>query len=146
MAVLLFIGFNVFLFSDQVRYRDMFIYNERGTFKVKVEIAKTFREMRMGLMYRYHLEVGKGMLFVYDKPATPSFWMKNTLIPLDMIFIGADRRIKTIHEKVLPCPENTECPQYSPDQEVQYVLEVPGGYSSLFKVKVGDLVELPPLD
>ncbi len=146
VAVLFFIGFNVFLFSDQSRYHEMTIQNDRGVFKLKVEIAQTFRQMRRGLMHRRRLDVGRGMLFVYDKPHIPSFWMKNTRIPLDMIFIGEDLRIKTIHEKVPPCLETDDCPTYEADQLAQYVLEVPGGYSSLFKIKVGDLVTLPLID
>ena len=69
--------------------------------------------------------------------------MKNTLIPLDMIFIGKDFSIKYIEQKTPPCKEadDSQCPLYSPPVAVQYVLEVPGGYSKLFGVQNGDILE-----
>ena len=59
----------------------------------RVELAITRDEQARGLMYRQHLDADAGMLFIYDAPSPLVFWMKNTLIPLDMIFIGSDRRI-----------------------------------------------------
>ncbi|MBU1018144.1 DUF192 domain-containing protein [Patescibacteria group bacterium] len=139
--VTLFVGINAFLFSDYLGFEKIYLVTERGdTYKIRVEIADTFGQKQKGLMHRRRLEVGRGMLFIYQEPVTPSFWMKNMCFPLDMIFIGKDLRVKTIHEKVLPC-EAEPCELYSPSSPIQYVLEVPGGYSQLFKIKSGDRVE-----
>lgn len=145
VIVLLIVGFNIFLFSDTFFSEELRIHTDRGIFKVKVEIADNPQERAHGLMGRRRLDVGRGMLFVYSDSFLPSFWMKNTLIPLDMIFIDKIGFIRTIREKAPPCPPElgNDCPQYTPDVPVQYVLEVPGGYSALFGVKTGDRVDLP---
>jgi len=139
--VTLFVGINAFLFSDYLGLKNVRLVTERGdVYKLKVDIAETSEEKQKGLMYRRRLEVGRGMLFVYTEPVAPSFWMKNMRFPLDIIFIGEDLRVKTIHEKVPPC-ETDPCELYSPSSRIQYVLEVPGGYSSLFKIRLGDRLE-----
>lgn len=141
LVVMVFVGINAFLFSDYFRLHKVSLVTQRGdVYHLKVEIAEKMRQRQKGLMFRKRLDVGKGMLFVYSKPVTPHFWMKNTLIPLDMIFIGDDLEVKYIHEKVPPCKTEI-CPTYSPSMQVQYVLEVPGGYSYLFKIKPGDRLE-----
>ena len=143
VIVLIIVGFNIFLFSDQTRLYDIRLKSTRGNFSLKVELAKTMREKQKGLMFRENLKVGEGMLFVYKKPLIPTFWMKNTLIPLDMIFIGKDLSIKYIEQKAPPCiSEDDECPHYSPPVAIQYILEVPGGYSKLFGIKAGDILEI----
>lgn len=143
LIVTFFIGLNAYLFSDYLRSETLLIQTKRGdVYGLKIEIAKTFREKQSGLMHRRRLEVGKGMLFVYDHSLIPAFWMKNMNFPLDMIFIGEDLLIRDIAEKVPPC-KNEPCPTYTPSQPAQYVLEVPGGYTQLFKIKTGDKIELP---
>lgn len=147
LVVMVFVGINAFLFSDYFRLHKVNLITQRGdVYELKVEIADKMRQRQKGLMFRRRLDVGRGMLFVYSKPVIPNFWMKNTLIPLDMIFIGADLKVKYIHEKVPPCKTEI-CQTYSPNALVQYVLEVPGGYSYLFKIKPGDRLEfIDPID
>lgn len=146
-VVTIFVGFNVFLFSSQERYYDVKLITSYGERFLEVELAKTFREQQKGLMYRKELKVGKGMLFIFKDPFIPRFWMKDTLIPLDMLFIGQDRIIKHIEEKVPPCLPETKCTTYAPQEPVQYVLEVPGGYSHMFKIGVGDFLDfVEPID
>ncbi len=141
LAVTLFVGINAFLFSDYFGWEKIRLITERGdVLKLRVEIADTAEERREGLMHRRRLEVGRGMLFVYPEPLSPSFWMKNMRFPLDMIFIGEDQRIKTIREKVPPC-QTDPCKIYSSPYPARYVLEVPGGYSYLFKIRPGDRLE-----
>lgn len=139
--VMIFVGLNVYLFSDQTEFQDIKLKTNRGTFSLHVELAKNFRERQKGLMYRQRLEVGSGMLFVFNKPLMPSFWMKNTLISLDMLFIDKDLTIKHIEQKALPCAPEETCKLYAPEVPVQYVLEVPGGYTKLFGVREGDEME-----
>lgn len=142
LAAVIFIGFNIYLFSDQTRYADVKLNTWRGSFSVKAELATTMREQQRGLMYRNNLKVGEGMLFIFKRTQEITFWMKNTLIPLDMIFVGEDMEIKYIEEKTPPCEDSENCPLYSSKEPVRYVLEVPGGYSKLFGVKKGDTIEI----
>jgi uncharacterized membrane protein (UPF0127 family) len=98
-----------------------------------VEIASTSAQQAKGLMYRRELAEDKGMLFVFSDEAPRSFWMKNTYIPLDIIFISADKKIINI-EKALPC-ETDICPHYASQGPAQYVLEINGGLSEKLGIK-----------
>jgi uncharacterized membrane protein (UPF0127 family) len=103
----------------------------------RVELARTQAEQAQGLMYRPHMDPDAGMLFVFKDPAPLTFWMRNTLIPLDMIFIGADRRIVGIVENAEPQTDTTRrVPGIS-----QYVLEINGGLSAKLGVRPGSTVD-----
>ncbi len=104
----------------------------------RVEVALTPEEHARGLMYRSHLDPDAGMLFVFDEPRVQRFWMKNTLIPLDMIFIGPDRRIAGVVENAAP---ETETERMVPARS-QYVLEIGGGLASRLGIHAGELVEM----
>lgn len=116
-------------------------------FVVRVEIAADDELRAQGLMYRDQLRPGTGMLFLFARDDEHGFWMKNTKIPLDMIWIGADRRIAGIRENVPPCVADP-CPSYSPGAGVQsrYVLEVAGGVARQHGLKVGDALQFHELD
>jgi uncharacterized membrane protein (UPF0127 family) len=103
----------------------------------RVEVAVTSAEHERGLMYRQHLDADAGMLFVFGEPRQQVFWMKNTYIPLDMIFIGADKRIVGIVENAVP---ETETPRQVAGPS-QYVLEIGGGLSGRLGIRSGQLVE-----
>lgn len=109
--------------------------------KFKVELALTSEEHARGLMYRRSLAPDTGMLFVFDSPRPQSFWMQNTFIPLDMIFIGGDRRIIGIVENAEPL---TTAPRRV-EGDSQYVLEIGGGLSARLGIRPGQPVELPKL-
>ncbi len=116
-----------------------------GAVAVIVEIASTPAELERGLMYRKSLDDGRGMLFVFAEETEHSFWMKNTLIPLDMLFIARDGpgagRIVGIHENATPlslAPVTVGKPS-------TYVLEVPGGWSKRLGVRTGYRITLPAL-
>jgi hypothetical protein len=94
-----------------------------ATHKFNVEVARTDEEQTRGLMFRTSLPEGGGMIFPFKKPRIASFWMKNTVIPLDMIFIRADGSIDRIAENTIP--ESLE-PVVS-GGEVSAVLELAGG-------------------
>ena len=106
-----------------------------------VEIAVSDEERVKGLSGRNELLENHGMLFVFNKPNVYTFWMKDTLIPLDMIFINNDQ-IVTIHKNVQPQPNATdeELQRYSPKEPVNYVLEISGGLSEKYGFKEGDTV------
>jgi uncharacterized protein len=106
-----------------------------------VELATTPAQMELGLMYRQSLPADAGMLFVYPSEQTVVFWMKNTLIPLDMLFIGADGHIRRIAERTVPL---STTPISSVDP-VRAVLEVDGGTAQRLGIKPGDVVHSPAL-
>lgn len=95
-------------------------------FVVAVEIAADPETRARGLMYRPHLPPDRGMLFLFPSTEIQSFWMKDTLIPLDLIWIDEGKRIVDIRADVPPCPADP-CPSYSPEAEAKYVLEIAGG-------------------
>jgi hypothetical protein len=109
-----------------------------GTVEVALEVADTPEVRQRGLMYRSALPEGRGMLFVFDADADHDFWMKNTLIPLDMLFIAADGRVVGIHANATPL--STAAIRVG--RPSRYVLEVPGGYAGRHGIAVGDRVEL----
>ena len=105
--------------------------------KFDVEMATTDAERAHGLMYRKQLGAYEGMLFDFFKEMPVSFWMKNTLIPLDMVFIASDGTIKHVHANAVPMSTDTIPSQYP----VRAVLEINGGSAALLGIKPGDKVK-----
>ena len=105
---------------------------------VVVEIADEDLERRKGLMFRESLLENEGMIFVYDKSQKLTFWMKNTLIPLDMIWIDENSVVQHI-EYAVPC-ETEICDIYGWDGFSKYLLEVNGGFTEKYDINVGDKV------
>jgi hypothetical protein len=105
---------------------------------VSLEIAATPDVQQRGLMYRRELPDDHGMLFVFPTETAHEFWMKNTFIPLDMLFIAGDGRIAGIHANATPL---SEAP-ISVAKPSRFVLEVPGGWAARRGVVAGDRVEL----
>ena len=112
------------------------IKTSEATVKVTVELAASFEEKRQGLMHRTELAPDRGMLFLYKEPRAASFWMRNTLISLDMIFIRADGSIANIRADV---PPNNDLPRKS-DGEIIAVLELKGGRAAELGIKKDDHV------
>ena len=104
-----------------------------GKHPVDAEVASNRDQRTRGLMWRTELAEGTGMLFVFQKDSFLSFWMKNTLIPLDMIFIRSDFTIVGIVEKAEPKTLSAR----APDDQSMYVLEVPSGWSEKIGLKPG---------
>lgn len=102
----------------------------------EVEIADTPGKRELGLQYRRELAANRGMIFLFAHEAEQTFWMKNTPIPLDMIFINSDRRIVGIAEKAVPFSLDPR----SVGRASQFVLEVNGGLSKRYGIKAGDSV------
>jgi hypothetical protein len=107
-----------------------------GAKHFEVELALTPAQEEQGLMYRQRLAADAGMLFDFTDTAPRTFWMKNTLIPLDMLFIAANGRVVDIHERAVPLSEDI-IPSRVP---ARAVLELNGGTVSRLGIKVGDLV------
>ena len=115
------------------------LHTAKGDFAFNVEIADDGAERAKGLMFRDHLAADAGMLFDYGQEQEASFWMQNTLIPLDMIFIGADGIVRTIHVNARPL-DTTSIPSGVP---IRFVLEIPGGRSTEIGLAVGDKMDHP---
>ena len=103
---------------------------------VFVEIADEPSEQSEGLMFRKSLDKDKGMLFVFEEEMTQSFWMKNTLIPLDMFFINSENAIVDIQEAE-PC-KTEDCQIYVSSEPAKYVLEVNKGFSKENNISIGN--------
>jgi len=112
------------------------IASSRGPQRFQVEIADDDAERARGLMFRTSLAPDRGMLFIFEQAGEQSFWMKNTLIPLDIIFIGADGRILNIVAEATP---KTLTPRWSAG-EAQFVLELRGGEAARRGIAPGDRV------
>src|SRR3954469_3138049 len=107
--------------------------------KFEVDLATNDAERSRGLMFRKQLGAYEGMLFDFYQEMQVSFWMKNTLIPLDMVFIAADGTVKHVHANAVPL--STEAiPSLFP---VRAVLEINGGSAALLGIKPGDTVKHP---
>lgn len=102
----------------------------------KIELALTPRQQAKGMMGRTFMQDDTGMLFVFNSIAIRSFWMKNTLIPLDMIFVARDGTINQVHDSAVPhnlTPVKSDAPAYA-------VLELRGGVSAELGIKKGDKI------
>lgn len=113
------------------------LHTAKGAFAFTLEIADTPAAREKGLMFRTSLAPDAGMLFDYHSEQQTSFWMQNTLIPLDMIFVGADGTVRTIHVNARPL-DTTSIPSEVP---IRFVLEIAGGRSVEIGLKVGDRME-----
>ncbi len=102
-----------------------------------VEIVSTGESLQRGLQLRTSLPLDAGMLFAFPSESKHAFWMKDTLIPLDMIWINYSHRIVDIRTQVPPCQADP-CPVYAPSQNALYVLEINAGVSETMGLKIGD--------
>lgn len=117
------------------------------TVEVAVEIADDEAERARGLMFRRDLPQGSGMLFVYEQPQPVSFWMRNTLIPLDMIFIDARGEVRHVYPMARPLDERgiPGAAVGDPAPERLMVLEVPGGDAKRLGISPGTVLAHPLL-
>ena len=112
-----------------------------GDHSFNIEVMVTNQERALGLMFRRSLPENSGMLFIYDPPQPATMWMKNTLIPLDMVFISADGRVHRIEENAEPFSEAL----IPSDGDIVAVLELNGGEADKIGLKRGDKVIYPGL-
>ena len=106
------------------------------------EIADTPEKHSKGLMFRRSIKDDYGMLFVFNGEDYRSFWMKNTLISLDIIFLNQGQQIVDMVTSVPPCCSDP-CPSYDSKFPARYVLEINGGLAKKLKLKIGDKIFLP---
>ncbi len=113
-----------------------------GQAQFGVEIADDEAERARGLMFRESLGASKGMLFVYPEPGAPAFWMKNTLIALDMLFITPEGVVQYVHSNAIP----GDLRPISGGQGIQYVLEIKGGMAARMGITPGTELHHPAID
>jgi uncharacterized membrane protein (UPF0127 family) len=106
-----------------------------GATPIKVEVADTDASRTQGLSDRTSLASGSGMLFVFDPPQSPGFWMKDMNFSLDMVWVGVDNSIIKIDKDVAP---STYPNAFFPPSPVKFVLELPAGFSDAQSIKVGE--------
>ena len=121
--------------------QSMVLETEGGQVEVRVAVADDPAEREIGLMHRSSLKEGKGMWFIFDDSATRRFWMKNMKISIDIIYLSADKEVRSFIENVPPCEKSASaCDTYPSTEPSQYVLEVPAGFIKKYGVTVGDVV------
>jgi uncharacterized membrane protein (UPF0127 family) len=114
-------------------------------FAVIVEVASDDPTREQGLMYRDHLADDRGMIFLFPQAGEYPFWMKNTLIPLDMIWIDAEHRIVHIAHDVPPCKADP-CPNYPPNAKASSVLELAAGVAAKHHLADGNVLRFEGMD
>jgi uncharacterized membrane protein (UPF0127 family) len=114
-------------------------------YAVQVEVAADDPMREQGLMYRDHLAEDRGMIFMFPRNSEYSFWMKNTLIPLDMIWIDEAKRVVHVSAVVPPCQADP-CPSYPPGVQARYVLELAKGVAAKHGVINGSTLRFEGLD
>ena len=137
---ILFIGLFIALIASvtacQAEPKVTITTKDGRTVSFVVEIADTPSKREMGLQYRRDLAADRGMIFLFPAESQQSFWMKNTPLPLDMIFINRERKIVGIVEQTVPFsmdPRSVTAPS-------QFVLEINGGLAKRHAIKAGDVV------
>jgi hypothetical protein len=109
---------------------------------IRAEVANTMKKRAEGLMFREHLPKDRGMLFTFDQAQPWVFWMKNTKIPLDIIWMNDKKQIIHIARNVPICTRTDDsCPQYQPNDPAMYVLELGGGEADRLKLEKGSRLQ-----
>ncbi len=114
-----------------------FYKNETIVKGIEIEVADNAEEIKQGLMFRQNMDEGKGMLFIFPNMQPRGFWMKNTLIPLDIIYVDANKKIVSIQKNTTPLSEKN----LPSDSDAQYVIEVNAGFADRYGLKAGDIVD-----
>jgi uncharacterized membrane protein (UPF0127 family) len=108
---------------------------------ILAELAATASDRAQGLMNRGHLHPDRGMLFFFPSPGLYGFWMSHTLIPLDILWLDAERRIVSISAETPPCPSGVSCPIYSPSAPARFVLELAAGEAARRNLQLGNQLD-----
>ena len=135
-------GFIVFQrYQDFTEGKTIRIYTAAGAVKLDVEYAETPEKWEQGLMGREFLRENSGMIFIFPDEKIRDFWMKDTLIPLDAIFISTSGVVKEI-ASLEPCPAPVGCPVYESKNPARFVVEINAGSAERLKITPGDILEI----
>jgi hypothetical protein len=125
--------------EKKLKIKSVIIMTADKNITINAEIADSYEEREKGLMNRTEMKDNGGMIFMFDYEEKLAFWMKNTLIPLDMIFINSNKTIIDIKHNVPPCTTE-ECETYISKEKAKYTLEINGGICEKNGVKEGDKI------
>ena len=117
---------------------------ELGGHRYAVEVARTEVERERGLMFRDQLAAGRGMLFIHPRQEPQAYWMKNTRIPLDILYFDDAHRLVSQQRDVPPCSLGDACPPYPSDAPARYVLELNAGEAARLGLRNGDALRVSP--
>jgi uncharacterized membrane protein (UPF0127 family) len=117
---------------------------EVGGQRYEVEIADNDASRAQGLMFRDKMADGHGMLFIHDYEEPQAYWMKNTRIPLDILYFDTGRRLVTQQRDVPPCSAGDACPIYPSNAPARYVLELNAGQAAKLKLQDGSEIRFDP--
>ena len=117
---------------------------ELGNQRYAIEIADNDAERARGLMFRDALPSGHGMLFIHDAEEPQAYWMKNTKIPLDILYFDDERKLVAQQRDVPPCSLGDGCPSYPSDAPARYVLELNAGEAARLQLKDGAELRFGP--
>ena len=112
--------------------------------RYRVEVAADQASRAQGLMYRDSLAEGHGMLFIHDREEPQAYWMKNTRIPLDILYFDNQRRLVSQQRGVPPCSAGDRCPPYPSGAPARFVLELNAGQAAQMGLLDGAALELSP--
>lgn len=123
---------------------------ELGGQRFQVEIADNDEERARGLMFRESMDESRGMLFIHDGQQPLAYWMKNTKIPLDILYFDSGKHLVSQQRDVPPCSLGNRCPPYPSDAPALYVLELNAGEAAKLGLKEGAALtfgpDIPPAD
>lgn len=119
--------------------KEISLQTDKEKVALKVEVADSAEERIQGLMNRKKVAENEGMLFIFEDEAQRSFWMKKTLVPLDIIFFDKNKKAVKVIKKMEPCTV-PNCPLYNSDKKAMYALETAAGFAEKHGVKTGDTV------
>lgn len=145
MRIIKFISFTLIIISlfflfNLFSKKENLVSFTKNNITIYLEIAKTEKEREYGLMNRTSMPENHGMLFIFSHPTILRFWMKNTLIPLDMIFLN-HHRIVAIFPNIPPCKKDTNpCPSYGPDVLADEVIELNAGVAKKIAIINHDII------
>jgi uncharacterized membrane protein (UPF0127 family) len=117
---------------------------ELGGARYGVEVADDDSERARGLMFRDELPTGRGMLFLHEREEPQAYWMKNTRIPLDILYFDSSRRLVSQQRDVPPCNAGDRCPPYPSKAPARYVLELNAGEAARLKLEDGATLTFGP--
>ena len=150
LAVILYLAIDPFSKKESTDTEYMFKKDGELTFtdslnnsktKIDIQIANSDFDRELGLMFRKQMEENRGMLFIFPEEARQSFWMRNTLISLDMIFVNALNKVVTIHRNTQTLSDQS----YPSTAPAKYVIEVNAGYCTKHKINEGDKINYTEL-
>ncbi len=128
-------GYNSFEFAKE---GELTFSNADGKFitQIDIEIADDNNRRTTGLMYRNEMGKNQGMFFIFPNESYQSFWMRNTVLPLDILFVNSKNEIVTIHKNTIPFDESS----YPSTKPAMYVVEVNAGFTDQYNIKSGDKI------